>query len=731
MATLPAITGSFVKSYDREYPYTGSTEVQHFGYSRYGHRAVSIFKFTMPTYNGTPNSLEITLKVVRGSAYPTNKTSRWNITLDPNDAGYSSTSGSCNNPLANGIYSNHNNGYTLTFPATGTSTVTATESTFKVTYTSLSNSMYESGNVFYAYLYSDTGSHDMIKCNTIIATLTYTPEDTTTGNTNTELRVGRSTSSTAPSTWSKNSVNLTYNYNYLHYKISGLQNAANTYDAFYIYDWSSISSYFTQGITWSEMTNKGSFLGKATSTSTGKTVSGYVLAPKIDSELRVAKTRNVVCLAVLSGRAWQIGGNTANSIPQKCTVSLTSDNFIKSNITITRTASTATTATYSITVNKNTNGYINSVSYNLSHLRSKSGSNTAPTVKGSVTFSGESSSQTKTLTVTGLTAGTSNTIYFNVHCNQNFSAYEYYGHSYDSFITDLADSDPTNSTDNGYTGSASYTLTAPQTATLNVSVDKTQNLSTFIYYTTSSTTPTSVPSTKIDIGEGTSGSITNVSVTSSKTFYFWARSSVSKIYYKIASVTVIPDASSYSCTVNVSNIGTTTANFSHSTLSSTTNLNSKWYLTTKHTAATVAGNVFNADVGNGDRNSAISGINLTPGVTQTVYTYVYSSASNYYHLVDSIEVTTSAPSYSGKVLTTGITGTSATLCLFAISPTTNMENKYYVTTTNYGATTTTTPGSSINFKTSTTLNNLIPGQSYTYYIYVKNTSNNTFYLVST
>lgn len=730
MATLPTITGSFVKSYDREYPYTGSTNAQHFGYSSYGHRAVSIFKFTMPSYSGTPDSLEITLKVVRGTAYPTNKTSRWNITLDPNDAGYSSTLGSCSNPLANGLYTNYYNGYTLTFPSTGTSTITTTESTFKVTYTSLSNSMYESGNVFYAYLYSDTGSHDMIKCNTITATLTYTPESTA-ATTNTELRVGRSSSTTAPSTMSNSSTNLTYNYNYLHYKISGLQNAANTYDGFYIYDWSNISSYFTQGMTWSEMTNKDSYLGKTTSTSTGKTVSGYILAPKMDGELRVAKTRSIVCLAVTSGRAWQIGGDTANSIPQKCTVSLTSDNFIKSNITVTRTASTATTATYLITVNKNTNGYIDSVSYNLSHLRSESGTNTAPTVNGSVTFSDSSSSQTKTLTVTGLTAGTSNTIYFNVHCDQSFSMYKYYGHSYDSFITDLADSDPSTPTDAGYTGSAGYTLIGPWTVKLHASTNTLHNLDGYIYYTTSSSLPTSTPSTRIDLQGGTSGNSGQISITSSKTYYFYVRSSVSKKFYKIASTTVTPDASSYSCTISVSNIGTTTANFSHSTLSSTTNLNSKWYLTTRHTAATIAGNVFNADVGNGNRNNAISGINLTPAVTQTVYAYVYSSASNYYHLVDSIEVTTSASSYSGKVLTTGITGTSATLCLFAISPTANMENKYYVTTTNYGATTTTIPGSSINFKTSTTLNNLIPGQSYTYYIYVKNTSNNTFYLVST
>lgn len=729
MATS-TITGSFVASYDREYPYTGSTNVQHFGYSNKGHRAVTIFKLTMPSYNGTPTSLTVKPTVVRGSAYPTDKTSRWNVGLDSRDAGYNSTLGYCTgSAYADGVYTN-TGAYTATFPSSGTATVTSTATTYSVNFSNLADAMFESGGTVYVYLYSDTGNHDMIKCNSLTAVLTYTQESSTT-TTNTELRIGRSTSTTAPSTMSNSSATLTYNYNYLHYKISNLQYAVKEYNRFYIYEWDTIKSYFTQGIAWDTMTNRNNYIASTyNTTSTADNIGGYTTIPNSILKAANPTSKKIVAIAVMGdGRAWQIGGDSATSTPQQCTVSLTPANFIRANVSITLTSSTPTTATYSVKVGKNVNGFITQIGCKKDGtLTSINGSNTNPgtfdSTSAVATFSSSTSSQTKTLTITGLTPGATNTIVFNVKANTSYAQYGYYGIRREDLTTD---NEP--QPDGTYKGTCSNTLILPQKAILSASVDNLHNLDGYIYYTTSSLLPTSIPSTKIDMGTGYGGTA-EVTVTSQTTYYFYVRSSVSKTFYKIGSTVVTPDAANYDGSFSASEIGSTTANFTLGSLSSTTNLNSNWYITTKHSAALVPGDSFDANIGSGPIGSVISGTNLEQGQTQTVYVYVYSSASGYYHLVDSKTITTSAPSYIGKVAVTGITENSATLCLFAIAPTVNMASEYYVTTTNYGPKATSISGTRADIKNSITLTNLVPGQKYTYYFYVKNTSDNNYYLTS-
>lgn len=258
------------------------------------------------------------------------------------------------------------------------------------------------------------------------------------------------------------------------------------------------------------------------------------------------------------------------------------------------------------------------------------------------------------------------------------------------------------------------------------------------YYIVVSTSSLSSPVTSITAKTTTSlssraktVSLTGLTAKTTYNYGVYCKNKYNNYYYKTSGGSFTTDASSYAGTISVSNIGTTTATFTHGTLASTTNLNNYWYLTTKHSASTVASSSFNANIGSGTRGSSIAGSGLSEATTQTVYAYVYSSASGYYHKVGSVSVPTSASGYTGKATITGITGTSATLCLFAVSPTANMDSGYYITTTNYGSTTTTTPGTRIAIKNSTVITGLIPGKQYTYYFYMKNTANNTFYLVST
>lgn len=291
------------------------------------------------------------------------------------------------------------------------------------------------------------------------------------------------------------------------------------------------------------------------------------------------------------------------------------------------------------------------------------------------------------------------------------------------------------------TTTSSISSIGSTTASLKISGYSSPNFTTvtdgtyYIVVSTSSlsspvTSITSKTTTAISSAEKTV-SLTSLSAKTTYNYGVYCKNKYNNYYYKTSGGSFTTDASNYAGTVSVSNIGTTTATFTHGTLAATTNLNSNWYLTTKHSTSTVSASSFNANIGSGPRGSAIDGSGLVENTTQTVYAYVYSSASNYYYLIGSVPVTTSSSIYVGKVAITGITGTSATLCLFAVSPTANMDSGYYVTTTNYGTTTTTTPGTRIAIKNSTTLTNLVPGQKYTYYFYMKNTSNNTFYLVST
>lgn len=417
---------------------------------------------------------------------------------------------------------------------------------------------------------------------------------------------------------------------------------------------------------------------------------------------------------------WQIEGLTPRYIYPR------GKDFFYNQYSVGAPTATPTTATISVSVSGAAPTYISYTLGVATSSVSSSGTNSISNSKGTL------NARSGSITATGLSPGTSYTLYPYIDLGSGYSSiskYRYYGLK-SKGVTTTGGSGTTVS----YTGTISKTSQTLTSATFSLSnLSSTAGLDGSWYLSTTNSTSTSSLASMYE-AEGYSNKITipsGLTAGASNTRYAYVYNIYNKKYYKIGSASVTMDASDYSGTVSYSSPGTTTANFTHGTLKSTVNLNNSWYLTTKHSAKTVASSSFNANIGSGTRGSSITGSGLTAATTQTVYAYVYSSATNYYHLVGSTSVTTSAPNYVGKVAVTGITGTSATLCLFAVSPTANMDSGYYATTTNYGSTTTTTPGTRIAIKNSTVITGLVPGKQYTYYFYIKNTSNNTFYLVST
>lgn len=705
-----AITGSFVASYDRSYPYTGSTNVQHFGYSSYGHRAVTVFKFVTDVSSKPVNSIDITVKVVRGTAYPTNKTSRWNITLDSQDAGYSSTLGNCSNPLGSGLTSNANSypNETECFPSSGTATITTTESTFYLNFDSVSSSIFsDSGTTrtFYAYLYSATGNHDMIKCTSISATINY---DSNT-STSTSLNLGNSSSPTSTVS------NPTYNNRNVYWRISGLGSPQDKYLSFHVFKSSGFSmnqgqSTFPTGTALQNLSSPNS--------TTLKEVSGNFTVNA--NTLYIGGSMGVLSVARSdSGDYWRVGGSGSTigspAYPQIRYIKALGRDWFEKAISISTRVTGKNSATITVTHNTSNNSpkYLNYVELSTSQMAA-SGTNTySGTMSGYCTFSNSSSAQTQTISKTGLSPGTTYTFYPMAYANTTYSAYKYYGLNKKITFT----------TDANYTSqNVSSTVTGSTTATIQCGVNSKINLDGYIYYSTTSGL-SSAPSTKVALGDYYTITKNLTGLTNNKTYnyYFYVKSSVSGVLYQIGSTSFTTDASSYSQTGSVSSVNIFDAIINISSPSPTTNLDGKTYFSTTNSNPTKTLSI----IASGNYNGNITISNLSQNTNYKLYPYVKSSASNYYYPTNSngISFTTLSSSYSADCLATGIGIDCAYLFATHFSSTVNMDG-YYITDVLYADGT--TPDATIanykySFNQSRYVSGLIPGMSYTYYFYVSPT----------
>lgn len=709
---------------------TSNSNYQVIGYSgsnaRY--RNTNYYTITSPTLNNSKVSkvtftINLQNTTAGGSSIPASKVWKIAVTSSADSGfydGYSSNMGD--------LTSTFSNSASISWNGTSSVTVSFTDSEY-----------FGSAKTYHVYLYSGKNEFNNIKVTSLEYAFT-TSTITTSSATTLILKSGGANSTTSTSPIPTASVNGGGTFQWI---VNNLTNAVSSYyQEFYLYK----AGVSFPGGNGQNYAPTGTLLQTETVYTSGtqqnieqigtnsagtpmwKFTSNWYTANVPPSSTFPLEIQTGV-VAVTKGKAtndstskyWQIESLTPRYIYPRG-----KDYFYNQHST-SIVGSTPTTATISVSVTGNAPTYLSYTLGVATSSVSSSGTNSISNSKGTL------NAKNGNITATGLTQGTSYTLYPYIDLGSSYSSiskYRYYGLKSKEITTTGGSSTTTSYT--ATISKVSQTLTSATFSLDNLSSKAGLDGSWYL-----STTSTAEATSLVDMWEcegDYSGDITipsGLTAGASNTRYAYVYNIYNKKYYKVGSASVTMDASSYKGTVSSSSPGITTANFTHGTLASTVNLNSNWYLTTKHSAATVAGNSFNANVGSGARGSAISGANLTSGQAQTVYAYVYSSATNYYHLVGSVSVTTSAPGYTGKVAVTGITGTSATLCLFAVSPTANMDSGYYATTTNYGSTTTTTPGTRIAIKNSTTLTNLVPGQKYTYYFYMKNTSNNTFYLVST
>ena len=209
--------------------------------------------------------------------------------------------------------------------------------------------------------------------------------------------------------------------------------------------------------------------------------------------------------------------------------------------------------------------------------------------------------------------------------------------------------------------------------------------------------------------------------------YIYAYNSYNARYYKIGSVTFTtktPDPSSYTATLTASSITTNSAVISISGLSSTTNLNSNWYLSNSSNATSFTLSA--------SRSSNITLTGLNPNTTYTYYGYVYSNYSNKYYRVDDVTFTTDpvVGNYIGTLAATATGAQKATFTLTGPSDTTGLNSNWYLSTTNSTTATSLANVSSATRGNAITITNLSPAASNIRYAYVYNTSTSIYYQIA-
>lgn len=221
--------------------------------------------------------------------------------------------------------------------------------------------------------------------------------------------------------------------------------------------------------------------------------------------------------------------------------------------------------------------------------------------------------------------------------------------------------------------------------------------------------------------------ISGLTAETNQTWYVFAYNSYNEYYYKIGSVNFTTDASSYSITASVSNIGANSATVTIDTgPTPITNLNDYWYLSisTDDVLSSLE------EVSSGLRTSSINLNNLKSQTSISRNIYVYSNVSKKYYKAGSITFETTVAQYVASLIVTGVTESQADITLFGLTDSTNLDSKYYLSESNEGLITNSlTIHSSENRGTTIRVSNLIPGYKYEFYCYVYNTYDNSYYYV--
>ena len=714
------LTGStYVDTWGNGSTYITSTQHYYVGYSNSAgkHRFSTCFQLTVPNFEGTATGVTFTLTFAKAVDNLSSRTYKVGVSRNATNSVYQS-----------GYYDKYGS---LTNTVTATISSTSTTVTTNFSTTSLTP-----GDVLYVYVYSGAAEYNTCKCTAISGNVTWMYTETTdeTGYEGVS-RVGVANCTTSggqPSTTKfgtgSTTISLTptpvVSGSSFYIRLYQLQYAANTY-TFYIYKKASNWS-FTNGQTSSP--TGGTLITSFTPTETGSECFKSMSLPS--SYFKIGSSTSFCILAKHESddktKYWGVGtAFTSDGSPQTVKINLDGDDWFYYKFYDTLTSVDATTATFSLNFKSdNSPRYLNYVyartaATSYSGSSSMSGSAYTHTTTQMSTTSG---SQTKTMTISGLTPGTEYDVYFVGSTSSTYASSTYYGLESISFTTDDEVAN--------YSGTITATVTSSSTATINVDNLTSDINLTGYYFAVKTDAGESVSSLSSYVrGDNDGINLTGLAANTSHTYHIYAQSSESGIFYKINSITFTTDASSYSGTITASSIGITSANLSLSGLTPTTNLDGKWYISETNNSNAVSSL---SVLGSGGQSSSISVSNLAESSQTKLYGYVYSSASKLYYPIGSVTFITSASSYSAGVTATGITPTSAVLCMFDITPTTNLSTTYYISSTNYGDDVSSigTPVASVAFSYSHTATGLVPGHPYTYYIYVYNTASSTYRLVA-
>lgn len=502
----------------------------------------------------------------------------------------------------------------------------------------------------------------------------------------------------------------------LYWRITGLEYQVKEYIGFHLY--LSIDLSFTNGQTSTPTGTKLASYSSTTSTATSFTQSFTVPTSslKIKDPLEAL---SVVAVAQNASGYWRIGGSGNSPVARQ--VVLFPPDWFADKITVNVASIDKTTATINVKhLVSNRPKYLDYVELSTSSMSIYGTSTYSGTASGRCSFASTgSTSTTKTISLTGLSPGTTYKYYPVAYGNTTYTYQKYYGLDQTIKFT----------TDANYSGTTSASVTGSTAATISCTVNSTINLDGNIYYSTTSGL-SSKPSTYVHYDSNRKGtrSLTGLTANQPYKYYFYVYSSASNKLYSIGSVTFTTDASSYTGTITSSNVTSNSALLTLSNLSSTTNLNSKWYIsTTNSSTATSLSNIYSAE-----RGSAINLTNLLESTNYTFYGYVFSSASSKYYKIGEVSFSTNPSTYTANVVITGITNNSAYLCMYNLSNTNNLDGNYYICSSNYGPSSSTIDFiASIQWSNSYQFTNLIPGNEYVYYIYVYNSSTNTYMYVTT
>ena len=290
------------------------------------------------------------------------------------------------------------------------------------------------------------------------------------------------------------------------------------------------------------------------------------------------------------------------------------------------------------------------------------------------------------INLTGLTQNTTYTYYGYVYSTTSNTYYPLYKRPKGTKVAKI-----TFTTDaSSYNADVSVKDLSSTTATVNfTNIDPITNLTETIYLTVHKIT--FIDGTNADTSEyqisyngtrtDTSGTIVMSNLIPSTTYTCYAAvySGQSDVTYNINNKEMFSfttDASSYTATVMVDDVGQNEATINISSLSSVTNLDNNIYISTEDVSITDSLMVESSGIRT-DRTGSVSLNGLTPDTDYTYSIYVKSVASNLYYKVGNISFTT-VSNYAADVIDYDHTNKSVKLSLINLSTTADLDGKWYV-----------------------------------------------------